>query len=111
MMPESSGRMPGYPGRWRDIQAKDLGVLAEFFRRAVSPGGVAAPFFCVVDGETSGHAYAVVTENGTKRYLPIAAHLPEGSVVTRRRPPEFHKTIFDAYATHSGVSSAGYFPE
>lgn len=111
MLPEPSGRMPGYPGRWRDIQAKDLDVPAEFFRRAVSPGGVAAPFFCVVDGETSGHAYAVETENGTKRYVPLAAHLPEGSVVTRRRPPEFHKTIFDAYATHSGVFSAGYFPD
>lgn len=88
------------------IGAATSGCSAAF---TVSPGGVAAPHFWVVDGATSGHAYAVVTENGTKRYEPLAAGLSKGSVVTRRRPPGFDKGIFDAYASHFSAFAAGYF--
>ena len=90
------------------IGAAASGCTAAF---TASPGGVAAPYFCVVDGAASGHAFVVVSDNGKKRYVPLAASLPEGSVVTRRRPPGFDKGIFNTYASHFCVFAAGYYPD
>jgi len=96
-----------------EVVAPSIGSAASGCTAAftVSPGGVAAPYFCVVDGAASGHAYVSVAENGHSRFVPLAARLNEGAMVTRRRPPGFDKDIFDMYAAHFSAFAAGYFPQ
>lgn len=67
----------------------------------VSAGGVIAPYFCVVEGSSDGHAYAVVTAGGMPRYVPLAERLNEGTIVQRCQPAGMHTSLFDAYAAPS----------
>lgn len=62
----------------------------------VPPSGIVAPYFCIVEGSSDGHAYVVVKEGGTSRYMPLVERLNDGAIVRRRQPAGLTKELLDA---------------
>jgi len=77
----------------------------------VSGPGVVAPYFVVVDGQASGHAFVTTTDrDGGKKDKALAAFLNDGAIVWRRSPPGFTKEVFDVWAQQIASFSRSYYP-
>ena len=77
----------------------------------MSGAGVVAPYFVVVDGQASGHAFVTTTDrDGGKKDKALAAFLNDGAIVWRRSPPGFTKEVFDVWAQQFASFARSYYP-